>query len=152
MSPHHGSWHAACWPETQQCQLALQPHLAHAAVYGTWTDEYWPALPTEVNINTGQKIIQLYIRRQPTKEILQATWSVIVSAETARATVSLYHFKNSTLVCSLPARSKTFQRGARHVSRVQLKSTNERLYYIIDKVWLCNFNVWYELLLWAITD
>lgn len=49
LTPHHGSWHAACSPETQRCQLALQPHPAHAAVYGTCSSEYWPALPTGIN-------------------------------------------------------------------------------------------------------
>lgn len=50
LTPHHGSWHAACWPETQRCQLSLQPHPAHAAVYGTCSSEYWPALPTGINV------------------------------------------------------------------------------------------------------
>lgn len=54
-TPHHGSWHASCSPGTQRCQLALQPHPAHAAVYGTCSDEYWPVPPTEFNKNNTLK-------------------------------------------------------------------------------------------------
>ena len=46
----HGSWPAACWPESQRCQHVPQPPPAHVEPSCTWTGKSWPAPPVETLI------------------------------------------------------------------------------------------------------
>lgn len=53
-SPRRGSWPGACWPETRQCRLSLQPHQARVESCGTLPGCCWLVPPGEQNHSFSQ--------------------------------------------------------------------------------------------------